>query len=151
MLAFLPGSNFIWTYSVCSGKKIWFQKRGNFEGTQRLFHESIEVLVPRESSRASGTRKTMMSVLFDKFTTTASVFLAIFAHPDRGITRCAVADLLTSDRDLCLVQHSAKPKRRLVSTQLFNNFRIKVCHKLLKSRIAHWTRPIIFDEVRQCF
>ena len=36
----------------------------------------IEVVVPRETSRASGTGKTMMSVLFDKFTAAASVFLA---------------------------------------------------------------------------
>ena len=48
----------------------------------------------------------MLPVLFGKFTTTASVSrtqvcLAV-SHPGGWITRCAVADLLTS------VQHSAK-------------------------------------------
>ena len=55
--------------------------------------------MPWETSRASGRGKPMMFVLFDKFTTTASVFLANFR---------VVADLLTSDRDFCLVQHSVK-------------------------------------------
>ena len=49
-----------------------------------MFSNSIEVVVPREVSRASGTEKTMMSVLFDKFTTTASVFLAIFRAQVEG-------------------------------------------------------------------
>ena len=42
------------------------------------FHESIEVVVPREASRASGTGATMMSGIFDKLTTTEGVFLSNF-------------------------------------------------------------------------
>ena len=35
-----------------------------------------------------------------------------FSRPSEGIMRCAVADLLTSDREFCLVQHSAKRNQR---------------------------------------
>ena len=73
----------------------------------------IKVVVPRETSRASGTGKTMMSVLFDNFTTTAKVFLANFRAQAKGY---GDAQLLicseTSDRDFCLLQHSAKRNQR---------------------------------------
>ena len=43
-----------------------------------MFHDRFEFVMPRETSRASGTGKNIISVLFEKFNTTASVFLANF-------------------------------------------------------------------------
>ena len=48
------------------------------------FTKVLSVVVPRESFHASGSGKTMKSVLFDKFTTTATMFLSNFCTNAEG-------------------------------------------------------------------